>query len=87
MQPESFEEVRRQFSLALEAHRQAELKFTRMLQHLGRTDGLDHPVDDSLRQALNELEQDVDSTLAVYEDRLHDLVEAIRQRRARFLCN
>ena len=80
MQSESFEEVRRQFTWALEAHSQAELKFTQMLRYLGRTHALD-PVDESFREYLLELEQDVDSTLAVYEEKLRDLVEAIRQRR------
>ena len=83
MPPEVFEEVSRKFTVAFHAHRHAELKFTRMLQYLGRTNGLD-PVDESFRSYLDELEQAVEDTLEVYEEKLDELVEAMKERRTGF---
>lgn len=82
--PDEFEEITRQFGVAFRDHSDAESRYTRLLRYLQRTNGLE-PLNASFEQYLEELETDVERTRGLYEERLNELIEAIRKRRDRSL--
>jgi ferritin-like metal-binding protein YciE len=84
MEPAAFEEVTQQFGMAFRDHSEAEAKYTRLLRYLQRTNGLE-PLNAAFQQYLDELEAEVERTRGIYEERLNDLIEAIRMRRSRSL--
>ena len=78
--PDAFDEVTHQFGVAFRDHSEAESRYTRLLRYLQRTNGLE-PLNASFEQYLHELEAEVERTREVYEEKLKDLVDAIRMRR------